>query len=307
MSLAFQAINTPTRGSDAFRREFEEVVRETGVVKFVGTGIRSDSDFRDFVDEILPDRMAYDHGSTPREDVGERVYTSTEYPPRLRIPLHNEMSYTGRWPMRLVFACLQPARKGGATPLASSHEVLNRLSPSVRTAFEERGVRYVRNFNGGVDLTWQETFRTDDRSGVEDVCRATGVRWEWGEGDRLRTWEDRPAVLEHPETGLPCWFNQAHLFHVSGLPPAVRASLLEAVGQDALPRNAYFADGSPIEDGMLEEVRAAYDEEAVDVAWQAEDVVVIDNVRVAHGRTPFAGQRRVLVAMAEPCSGEVAS
>jgi hypothetical protein len=36
---------------------------------------------------------------------------------------------------------------------------------------------------------------------------------------------------------------------------------------------------------------------AVNVDWRAGDLMLIDNVLVAHGRRPFTGSRRVLVAM----------
>jgi hypothetical protein len=38
--------------------------------------------------------------------------------------------------------------------------------------------------------------------------------------------------------------------------------------------------------------------EAVNVPWVEGDLMLIDNVLVAHGRRPFTGPRRVLVAMA---------
>jgi alpha-ketoglutarate-dependent taurine dioxygenase len=33
--------------------------------------------------------------------------------------------------------------------------------------------------------------------------------------------------------------------------------------------------------------------------WQAGDLMVVDNVRTAHGREPFEGPREVVVAMAD--------
>jgi hypothetical protein len=35
----------------------------------------------------------------------------------------------------------------------------------------------------------------------------------------------------------------------------------------------------------------------VDVEWAAGELLLIGNVRVGHGRRPFTGPRRVLVAM----------
>jgi alpha-ketoglutarate-dependent taurine dioxygenase len=40
-------------------------------------------------------------------------------------------------------------------------------------------------------------------------------------------------------------------------------------------------------------------ESAVDVGWNAGDLLLIDNVLVGHGRRPFVGDRRVLVAMSD--------
>ena len=33
--------------------------------------------------------------------------------------------------------------------------------------------------------------------------------------------------------------------------------------------------------------------------WRAGDVVMLDNVLVSHGRMPFSGQRKILLAMAD--------
>lgn len=246
--------------------------------------------------------LPYVFRSTPRTEVTERIYTSTEYPADAHIPQHNENSYQSAWPLRLVFFCMVPAAWGGETPVADSRRVLGRLSPRLVARFEEHGVRYVRNYvrdgSRGFDLPWPEVFQTEDRAEVEAYCRAHDIEFAWGPHDRLRTWQRRPALVHHPRTGERVWFNQAHLFHPSALPEAVRGSLLELYREDELPRNAYLGDGSPLCEDEMSDIRAAFAAEAVSFPWERHDVLLLDNVLASHGRSPYRGARSVLVAMA---------
>ena len=53
---------------------------------------------------------------------------------------------------------------------------------------------------------------------------------------------------------------------------------------------------SPVDERVVADMVDA-DAAAVDVDWRAGDLMVIDNMLLAHGRRPFTGPRRVLVAM----------
>jgi hypothetical protein len=81
----------------------------------------------------------------------------------------------------------------------------------------------------------------------------------------------------------------------------VREDLLAVVAEEDLPRNACYGDGSPIESDLLDEIRDVYRSVAVQFSWQEGDVMMLDNMLAAHGRTPFKGRRQILVAMAESC------
>jgi hypothetical protein len=80
----------------------------------------------------------------------------------------------------------------------------------------------------------------------------------------------------------------------------VREALLDVVDEDRLPRQTLFGDGSPIPDAMLDEIRSVYRESLLAFDWQAADLLMLDNLLMSHGRAPFAGARRVLVAMSGP-------
>ena len=160
---------------------------------------------------------------------------------------------------------------------------------------------YMRNYGNGLDVPWQKVFNTEDPAVVEAFCRTNGILYEWKADGELRTRQVAQAIAVHPLTGETVWFNQAHLFHVSNLEPAVREGLLAVVAEEDLSRNACYGDGSPIESDLLDEIRDVYRSVAVQFSWQEGDVMMLDNMLAAHGRTPFKGRRQILVAMAEPC------
>ncbi|MDR5815299.1 TauD/TfdA family dioxygenase [Caballeronia sp. LZ033] len=242
--------------------------------------------------------LSYEFGSTPRSRIEKDVYSSTEYPADQWIDQHNEQSYTLKWPGSIWFYCTVAAQSGGATPVADSRLVHARLSPALRERFAEHGVMYVRNYGNGLDLPWEQVFGTEDRAEVERYCGAHRIDFEWlDDGEALRTRQVCQSELRHPLTGESVWFNQAHLFHVSNLPEPVREALLDVVDEDRLPRNTFFGDGTPIDAAMLDEIRAVYHDTMLAFPWQAGDALVLDNLLMSHGRAPFAGPRRVLVAM----------
>jgi alpha-ketoglutarate-dependent taurine dioxygenase len=271
-----------------------------GALLFRGFGATTVAGFARFLDALGMARMDYVYRSTPRTALAPGVYTATEYPAAREIPMHNENSYQRQWPLKVAFCCLQPAAVGGETPLADMHGVSARIGRELLDEFEQRQVRYVRHYRNCVDLSWQGVFQTQDPQQVAEYCATHGIAHEWIDATVLRTVQVCQGAAYHPATGECVFFNQAHLFHSSSLDASVHQALLEVYGPELLPRHAYYGDGAEIAIEQLETVRTAFAEEQVAFAWQAGDILLLDNMRVAHGRRPFTGSRSVLAALLDP-------
>ncbi|MFE3384766.1 TauD/TfdA family dioxygenase [Streptomyces anulatus] len=274
-------------------------LRRHGAVLFRGFPVPDSDAFGRAARTFSPLLLDYQERAAPRTEVADKVFTSTEFAADQWIPFHHEMSYSHNWPSWLYFYCDVPPARGGATPLASERAVFPRIPAEVRDRFVRHGVRYVRNYGPDLDLPWQEVFQTTDRNEVAGYCRASKMDFEWVGADGLRTTSVRQAVSRHPATRETVWFNHAHIFHVSNLPVEVSAMLVEEFGFDGLPRNAYYGDGSPIEDEVARLIRQLYRDAAVSFPWQRGDVLLVDNWLTSHAREPFDGDRRILVAMSD--------
>lgn len=276
----------------------EELLLQRGVLLIRGLKFPSSKQFGQLLAILFGEElMGYDYRSTPRTELRDNVYTATEYHPSETIPQHNESSYANKWAMRAGFLCMLPSEIGGATPLADSREIYKKIPAAIREKFEAKGVLYVRNY-GDIDLPWTEVFQTTDKEVVERFCAENDLRFVWKEDGGLRTEQVNPAVAVHPKTGDKVWFNQAHLFHVSSLRPEVRESLLAVCGENDLPRNAYYGDGQPLEEDVLQVIRDVYASETFHFDWRKNDLMILDNMLFTHGRQPFSGDRKILVGMA---------
>jgi len=275
----------------------EPMLLRAGALLFRGFPLREAEDFRRAVAAMAPRQLLdYAGGTSPRSKVADGVYTSTEYPKQLEIPLHNEMSYSLRWPRRLYFFCATAPQAGGETPLADSRRVLQAMPASIAEEFERRELMYVRNLAPAHAPynAWSKAFETSDREQVEAHCREMDIGCEWQPGGGLRIHERRPATRVHPLSGERVWFNQVHLFHASNTPMGAK---VDARIEAGLPMAAYYGDGGRIDGTTLAAVREVLRAQRRTFAWRQGDLLVVDNVLAAHGRLPFDGPRRILVAM----------
>jgi amino acid adenylation domain-containing protein len=290
-------VDLPTWALDN-RAKVEQELLAHGAILFRGFSLKGAEDFEQVAQALCP-ALFGEYGDLPREKAGRRLYGSTPYPADKAILFHNESSHLHRWPLKQSFFCVQAAQEGGETPIVDCRIMCERLRPELREKFQEHGLMYVRNFTPGFDVSWQDFFHTEDRAVVEQTCRQHGVEWDWMPDGGLRTKQVCPAIIKHPKTGDWVFFNQIQLHHISYLEPAVRSSLIEVLGIERVPRNVYFGDGSPIEDETATEIGELYERTSVRFPWREGDLLMLDNMLVAHARLPFVGPRKIVVAMGE--------
>jgi alpha-ketoglutarate-dependent taurine dioxygenase len=281
------------------RDEMSELCRASGAILFRSFAVEDPADFGSVMRAMSDDVLTYSERSSPRSEIADRIYTSTDHPADQPIVVHNEQSYTLSWPLRIVFYCDRPPSRGGRTPLADSRRLLAMLRPQTVAKFDRLGILYVRNYLPGIGLTWQDAFQTENRTKVGEFCRAARIEAEWVSDSHLRTRQIRPAVRTHPVSGERTWFNHALFFHVTSLPGEVQAGLRASLTDDELPANTYYGDGSPMESDVLAELRDCYQHLTVAFNWRRGDVLQVENMLVAHGRESYEGTRRILTAMAD--------
>jgi alpha-ketoglutarate-dependent taurine dioxygenase len=286
--------------AEAHRDEMRSLLEAEGAVLIRGLKVLGSTQFGKILSTLFgAELLEYVYRSTPRTELRGHVYTATEYPAAETIPQHNENAYSRSWPLRLGFMCLLPSETGGETPIGDSRVVYQMLPELVREKFEEKGVKYVRNYST-LDLPWSVVFQTEEKSQVEAFCEANELTYEWLEDDALRTSQVNPATAVHPRTGEKVWFNQAHLFHVSSLGREIARTLIDSLGEENVPRNTYYGDGSPIEPEVLDLIRSTYEQTKMKFQWKKNDLLLLDNMLFTHGRQPYTGPRQVLVGMACP-------
>jgi len=269
-----------------------------GAILFRGFELKSVGQFEEFATTICP-QLFDEYGDLPREGVSGKVYGSTPYPADQAILFHNESSHMHRWPMKIWFYCVTAAKQGGETPIVDCRKIYQLLDPKIRDRFEEKQLMYVRNYTDGLDVGWQSFFQTTEKSVVEDYCRRAGIDFEWKNNNGLRTRQICRAVSRHPKTGEMVFFNQVQLHHPSCVDSATRLSLCALFREEDLPRNVYYGDGTPIEDSVIQEICELYWQTSIRFPWREGDVVMLDNMLTAHGRMPFDGPRKIVVAIGE--------
>jgi alpha-ketoglutarate-dependent taurine dioxygenase len=290
----------PTSWVAEHRDALRAAVADHGAVLVRGLGLRDAAEvgavFRRLAAGLMTEREAF----APRQSYAEGVYSSTKWPANQPMCMHHELSYTLEFPGLMLFACLRAPTDGGATAVADASTVLDALPRALVDRFEREGWLLTRSYTDEIGAPYAAAFGTEDRTAVEQYCRANAIEFAWQPDGELRTRQRRSAVLRHPITGRRCWFNQIAFLNEWTMDPDVHEYLVDVYGPDGLPFNTRFGNGDPIGEDVVALLNTVYEAHTVREPWQDGDLMLVDNIRTAHSREPFAGPREVLVGLADP-------
>lgn len=193
-------------------------------------------------------------------------------------PLHPELSREPWKPDCCFFHCLVPAGQGGMTTICDGVALVRALPADLVETLARRRLVHIRPASPAVLRYWL---------GSEDPA---------------------DALLESPPVHVPYRFRRTPhgIVQIFIRPVLHRPMFTDALAfgnfllfaRDylMLDRFPLLDDGTPFPDAWLNIIRAAAERLTVAVAWQAGDLLMLDNSRFMHGRTAIADPEHRLIA-----------
>lgn len=303
----------------AAKEELFASVHREGALLLRGFPAASPDDFERFLCALDLDlELSYRGGLSPRTRITERTWTSTDVAPPLVIGYHTEMCYLRQRPRYIAFYCDVEPAEFGETVLFDAAAAWQALPAEARETLDRLGVRYRRHFPGAVESTqgnnihktWMSAFGFDRREDLEAFLREQGTDFEWHADGSLTTEVSLPAVVRHAPTGTQCLsvtmndqYSLRHNFErvASRLDPDVAAGVREMLTRQLSEKAVYMqtltGDGEPLSAELCDAIsRAAWDSSLL-FGWRRGDLLLVDNIRMAHGRLNVKPPRRIVAAL----------
>lgn len=273
------------RLGEAARRTIDELLPDTGAVLLRGLPMRSAEAFAPFWRGCLEASPALEEGtycsmgpSHGRSKLAG-IDLATNVPAEFLLLCHNELCYNPRTVGRIALYCVQDAAVGGETLLARNDQLGKSHSPALAAFLREHGgLLYSRVFfdanhkkvvTNGATGSWQDKCglpRDAPRSEAEAFFLDMGFSPEqlsWDDDGGLTVSNVHSGYRTDERTGEQVWWNIAHTGSVKA------------------------ADGTPLPKKLIAEIQRTGWEHTHAFKLLPGDWLVLDNLRVQHGRLPY--------------------
>ena len=274
-------------------------LEEHGAIIFKDFPVKTAEDFDQFVSTFNYDTFTYEESlsNAVRINKTNKIFTANEAPREVEIFLHHEMAQTPTYPKNIFFFCKSASETGGETPLCRSDQLYEALLKEDKTlieSFEKFGVIYNSIMSSGDELisgqgrSWQKTLGVSSKNDAEAKLSELGYSWNWIEGDNLSVTTKPLKATKELENGKKSFFNQV-----------IAASLGWKKSSKNQIAPVRFGNDQEIDQSAIEHISELAQSLTLLRSWQDNDILLIDNYRVMHGRKPFSGNknREVLVSL----------
>jgi len=284
------------------------LVLDYGVVVLRGFGFRKPEDFNQFA-LLWPKWVGgYIGGASPRSSVVGIVLEATRLDPKFTIGLHQEMSYLPRYPSKIAFFGNRIADEGGATTIGDMVEVSRQVPAELAAKIQKYGVRCVRNYGPkgdglGVahhidDKPWNVGLGTDDKEEAEAICASMGIEPYWNEDGSLTVVTVTPGYNRHTKTGELIYHSNIHTHARANADFGTDNPIWDEARKHQKFHTGYLlGNGEELSVEEQQLLEGLCDAAVKRWQWQQGDIMLLDNLQIAHGRDPFKGNRDTLVTL----------
>lgn len=215
----------------------------------------------------------------PIEADGSDQFSSEVPKSNFSLFAHSEGAYRP-WPPPpdlCFFNCVEaPDGNGGETMLVDGTEFLNRLPVDLLERFQQQGIIYQAYWD---EARWQTEFAVSSVSELESIVLEHDQIEARFDGSAIEVRCHVPAV-QISLGGKPAFANGllAHL-------PRISHPRWLGLNAYSRPTNrVYYGDGEEIPENVIHQLIDIQDDIAINHRWIENDLLVLDNARVMHGR-----------------------
>ncbi len=313
---------------------FNQQLDTYGAILFRGFEIEDAKQFQKVLELLNVQLESFYHfGSAHRVRITDKVFTSSEAPPDKIIAPHNELNMVPVRPGVLAFFCQVQPDLYGETPIINTEKLFYSLSPSLQhkiSTFPQRFVRYVPNH------LLETVFEGLSQQEISQLLQEQGFDFQWEKDGSVSFECSYIPLFSHPRTNRLCfclsivdclvsreWYQKlgqryslGQKFYYNWLPAKLykgfqqgsttAATVVDGSQKRTSTLNTYFVNGdnqyATMTEAEAKELGKAEWNNAAIFQWKQGDILVIDNLQVAHSRLNTTLKRKILTAFGNMCS-----
>ncbi|MCL9683881.1 TauD/TfdA family dioxygenase [Legionella maioricensis] len=321
-----QAVN-PTSLLSLISEHHAEIIgqlNQYGAVLFRGFACQDEAYFSQAIEACdLGSRCSTKDYDLPRTVLPNEIYTSSDFPGHIFLPLHHEKPRSKNPPNHIYFCCVTPAEQRGGTLFANAAAIWRDIPKKTQDKIIEYGVLYKQFFHGKTMKysmlknilgeksvrSWSEYFGTEDKKTIEKKLAQSEVDWSWiNKSNDLILLNRLPGALKHPVTHQILWFNASEYLNfysnllysdLKALPFYKFIAMRYLMLKDSLPMVCHYGNGQAFSSDEIAEIKRIIQHHTCVFNWQKGDFMIVDNYTFMHGKEPHQGDRLLYSCMTQ--------